>query len=359
MRLSLLLVVVFSISCSSGKEETITPLVQNITESVYASGKVKSKDQYEVYASAAGIIQQVHVKEGDAVRKGDALLTLVNDVQQLSEENARLSATYSSVQANLDKIAESEAAIALAKTKMLNDSMLLSRQQSLWANDIGTRNDLEQRELALKNSTTAWQTAILRDQALKRQLQFAAEQSKKALQISRTMAGDYTIWAKQDGRIYSIAKEEGELVSLQTPIAVIGNSAQFLLELQVDEYDISKIHPGQQLAITLDSYRGQAFEGTVTKIIPLMNEHSRSFTIEAEFTKQPPQLYPNVTAEANILIRTKEKAVTIPRTYLLDDSTVILKNGDTRHVVVGLKDYQRVEIISGLTSEESIRKPGP
>jgi multidrug efflux pump subunit AcrA (membrane-fusion protein) len=107
----------------------------------------------------------------------------------------------------------------------------------------------------------------------------------------------------------------------------------------------------------MDSYRGQAFEATVTKIQPIMNDRSRSFEVEASFTSQPPHLYPNLTVEANILIGVKEDAVTIPRAYLTDENILLLKNGDKRKVVTGLKDYQRVEIISGLNKDDLIKKP--
>src|SRR5688500_14088177 len=123
MRMSALLIALFFFSCA-GKRETVLPITQKITESVYASGKIKSKGQYEVFASIPGIIQHIHVKEGDEVPKGAMLISLVNEAAQLSAENARLVASYSSVSANLDKLHESEANISLAKTRMQNDSML-------------------------------------------------------------------------------------------------------------------------------------------------------------------------------------------------------------------------------------------
>ena len=46
-------------SCKN-KTESTYPIIQNITESVYAPGIVKSKDQYQVYASANGIIRHIH-----------------------------------------------------------------------------------------------------------------------------------------------------------------------------------------------------------------------------------------------------------------------------------------------------------
>ncbi|WP_240410052.1 efflux RND transporter periplasmic adaptor subunit [Flavisolibacter nicotianae] len=331
--------------------------MQTITESVYASGKVKSKNQYEAFSPVPGIIRQVHVTEGTMVHKGDPLVSLVNETSQLSREAAGISAQYSTVQANLDKLQEAEANIDLAKTKLQNDSLLLDRQAKLWNSGIGTRNDLEQRQLAVKNSATAYQTARLRYRQLKQQLTLNEKQSRKNLQISSTVAGDYIVRAKQDGTVYSFDKEVGEVVSPQVPIAVIGNSEDFILELQVDEYDIAKIKPGQKVLVSMDSYKGQAFDGIVTKIEPIMNERSRSVTIEAAFTKSPPSLYPNLTAEANILINSRENAITIPRDYLIDDSYVLLKGGEKRKVAVGLKDYQKAEVLQGIGKDDIIQKP--
>ena len=41
----------------------------------------------------------------------------------------------------------------------------------------------------------------------------------------------------------------------------------------------------------------------------------------------------------------------------MDDGTVLLENKEKRKVVTGLKDYQKVEIISGLTKNDVILKP--
>ena len=88
-----------------------------------------------------------------------------------------------------------------------------------------------------------------------------------------------------------------------------------------------------------------------------MNERSKSFTVEAEFVNQPPTLFPNLTCEANIVIQQKDKALTIPRVCLVEDSYVLLANKERRKVTTGLKDYQKVEILSGLTTNDIILKP--
>lgn len=107
----------------------------------------------------------------------------------------------------------------------------------------------------------------------------------------------------------------------------------------------------------MDSYKGQVFEAVVEKINPLMSERSKSFTIDAGFITQPPALYPNLTCEANIVIQEKEKTLTIPRAYLLENNYVLLANKEKRKVTTGLKDYQKVEILSGVTVNDFILKP--
>lgn len=354
--LQLLLLLAFFTSCGDG-QETTQPTVEDISEAVYASGLVKSRNQYQVYPVVSGIIEEILVTEGDTVRRGETLVRISNEAAQLNTENARLAAAYARVSANTEKLTELQETIDLARSRMQNDSLLLARQRNLWASQIGTRVELEQRELAYKNSQTAYRSARLRYNDLKKQLDFAARQSQKNLQISETLRDDYTVKSETNGKVYSVLREKGELVSPQVPIAVLGDANEFILELQVDEYDIARVKPGQQVLLNLDSYRGQVFEGRITKINPAMNERTRSFTVEAEFVTKPDALYPNLTTEANIIIQAKKSALTIPREYLVDGAYVLKDKEERVPVKTGLKDYQKVEIVEGLSKEDVIVKP--
>lgn len=88
---------------------------------------------------------------------------------------------------------------------------------------------------------------------------------------------------------------------------------------------------------------------SISKINPILNDRSKSFTVEATFTKEPPILYPFLTVEANIVIHTKDRALTV-RSYLVSDSMVLLENNKPVKVTTGLKDYLKVEIISGISA---------
>lgn len=109
------------------KDESISPTVGSITESVYASGVVRSRGQASVYASASGILQKSLVSVGDTVKKGEPLFILVHDGARLQTENARLAADFADIDARRDKLAELQVQIGLAREKMLADSSLFMR----------------------------------------------------------------------------------------------------------------------------------------------------------------------------------------------------------------------------------------
>jgi multidrug efflux pump subunit AcrA (membrane-fusion protein) len=346
----------FFIACKK-KVETTRPVQERISESVYASGIIKSKNQYQVYAAVSGLVQTILVKAGDVVKKGDPLVVVQHEPSKLNAENARLAADYANANMGGDRLQALKSTIETAKSKMLNDSILLLRQQGLWAQQIGSKVELEQRELAYTSSKNSYQAALLNYRDLQQQLRFAAAQSQKLLSISKTLSEDYIIRSQTNGRIYSVNIEVGEIVSPQIPVATIGDADNFITELQIDENDIARITTGQRILMTMDSYKGQVFEATVTTIDPMINERTRTFTIESEFSKKPPVIYPNLTVEANIIMKFKDQAITIPRAYLISDSMVMLANKRTRKVTTGLKDYQKVEIINGLDTTETILKP--
>ncbi len=339
------------------KAERVKPVWSAISESVYAAGTVKSGRQYQAFASSGGIIQTVLVREGDSVRVGTPVLVIASDVQQLAQENAALAARYAAVAANQSQLADARQRIGLQRRTMQNDLLQRTRQRQLWKQTIGTKLALEQKELAYASSRAAYESAVFSYQTLNKQLDFGAAQARKNLQIAQRQANDFVLRSKIDGLVYQLYREKGEAVTSQTPLALLGDARHFVLEMQVDESDIVKIRPGQLVLATLDSYKGQVFTARVSAISPMMNTSSRTFQVDAAFVRQPPVLYPFVSFEANIVLQTKPKALLIPRRLLVDDSTVRKADGQLARVKTGLRDYQMVEILAGLTSADELTAP--
>ncbi len=356
-KITVYLFIVLSFLACKNKVRIIKPTVEPISESIYASGIVKSKGQYQVFATVNGIIENVFVSEGDSIKKGAPILSINSKSQRLNLENAELSAEFLDISANKEKLYEAKMIVDFSLHKMRNDSLMYFRQKNLWDQQIGTKAEFEQKELACQNSKNAYVSSITRYNDLKRQLDFNSSQSKKNLLISRNLINDYTICSEIDGIVYYLSKSKGETVGSQSSIAIIGDAKMFILEMQVDEYDIIKIKKDLRVEVTLDSYKAQVFEARITKINPLMNERSKTFVVEAEFLQAPKLLYPNISFVANVVIDSKQKAILVPRNYIINDSIVVKSNGDRVVVKVGLKDFQKAEILSGITENDELIEP--
>ena len=335
----------------------IKPRVEDISESVYASGIVKSENQYEVFSSVNGIIKDVLVREGDTVSSGTPLVKISNRTAVLNAKNAQLAAEYANLLASKDKLDELRMTVDVANSKKEIDSLLWQRQQNLWSQNIGTKAELEQKELVYKTSESNYRSAIIRYKELQQQLELNVNQSYNTFQISNTIADEYTIKSEIAGIVFKVFKTKGEIATNTNPIALIGDAKAFVLELQVDEADIVRIKPGQPIFLRMESYTGELYKAIISHIDPSMNERSKSFTVEAHFITAPPILYAFLSVEANIVIQKKNNALTIPRSYLVEDSFVITDGNQRKRVVTGLKDYQKVEILSGLDIEEFILPP--
>lgn len=355
----ILILLLFCISSCNQKGEGIQPTIGDVTESVYASGVIKAEGQYTVYATVNGVLRKIRVLAGQNISQNQELFELESEKAALNTENARL-AYQLSLESNRyiqDKIAEMEMKVQAAKDKLTLDESIYNRNKQVKNLQAISEVDFERVELTYKSSKINYESAQKQLTQLKAQLRNDQNRNSVNLKINQQAQSDFTVKSAFSGRLFDVLVKEGTLVTPQTPLAIIGESNSFVLELDVDENDMVRIELGQKILVTMDSYKGQVFEATVDKIYPIMNERSRTFKIEAHFAEVPKKLYPNLTAEANIIIRTKKKAITIPKNYLIDGKYVLVNTNEKRQVKTGLSDYQKVEIIEGLKAEETIYAP--
>ncbi|MBL7982774.1 MAG: efflux RND transporter periplasmic adaptor subunit [Flavobacteriales bacterium] len=358
-RQALLLSIVVLLAACQEKRVTTKPTVGPITAAVYASGVVKARDQYQAFAALNGLVAHVHVAAGDSVRKGDALFTIDDRASNLGSERAELTVDLMRQNAGPDSpvLAQLRLAMDQARTRMSNDSLMLARQRALWDKQVGSKVELDNRELAYTSSRNAFGSAVKAYDETRTRLRNELRVAENELALRRAAEGDHTVRSLIDGRVYDVLIERGELATTQRPLAIVGRYDSFLIELQVDEFDIVRVLPGQNVWVTMDSYKQRAFEATVTRVDPLMNERTRTFTVEAVFVEPPPVLYPNLTLEANIVIERKESALTVPAEYLVQDRYVLVASDERREVVIGLRDLQRVEVLKGLDTTVTLYHP--
>jgi len=358
MRILFLSSIVLLAACGPDHETTL-PTKGPITESVYASGVVKARGQYTVFPTVNGTVNALLVAEGDTVKTGQAILTIDDRTSTYSSLSSAAQVRLLEQNAREDGpvLSQLRETIAQARDKYEVDSLNHVRQEALWAQRIGSQNERDQRELAFTTSRAAYARTRKAYDESRNRLRTELEVARNNAAISNAGNDDRTPRSLIDGIVYDLMIEPGELATTQRGVAVVGSATDLYLELEVDEYDIQKVKTGQRILATFDSYPDSAFPAEVTRIIPLMDERSRTFRVEARFTEQPPPLFPNLTVEANIVLRTKEDALTIPASYIVDGNFVLIDTDTKQRVTLGARDLEKVEVLDGIDLTTTLYKP--
>ncbi len=350
-------VLLISLSCGNDTEK-LTVERKDLVESVYTSLTVQPENLYDAYSAVNGLIGEIFVDEGDHVKKGDPLIQIINNAPKLNAENARLSLqlareNYSGGAAILAGIQDE---IVAAVLNFKNDSVNYFRQKNLWDQKIGSKADYDAAELRYQLSSNQLNLLKSRYERTKIELETAVQQARNSYEVSLVNTADFTVKSMIDGKVYSIPGNVGELVSSIQSLAKIGSSTSFIMELLVDEVDIVKISAGQRVLISLDAYKGEVFEGRISKIYPNKDLRNQTFLVEAVFDDPPPTLYPGLSGEANIITDIRENVLVIPRDYLVEGNMVKTSEG-LNEVEPGVSNLDEVEILSGISEGTVIYKP--
>jgi len=183
---------------------------------IEANGLVGSRDEMRLSFKTGGIVRQIAVQEGEAVRKGALLAEL-----ELTEIAA-----------------QAEQAIQLAQ-KAERD---LERGERLAADQVIS---LE----ALQNLHT--QASIAR----------------AARDAARFNLGYSRITAPRDGVVLRKLVEERELVPPGQPVIILGSADRgYVVRLALSDRDIVKIATGDAATIALDAYPGRELRGLVSEV---------------------------------------------------------------------------------------------
>lgn len=353
-----LMTFLFLVSACTNKDEKVYPKIMPLTESVYASATVQPDSLYQVYSVVTGILDKVWVEEGDTVSKDERILHVTNTSPELSMKNAELALqlareNYSGSAAILKGI---EDEIQSAQLTLKNDSINYFRQRNLWNQNIGSKVEFDNRKLAYELSQNKLNLLKRNYLRTENELQTQLKQAENNYKTTMTVNKDFTITSKINGKVYAIYKDPGEIVNQLEPVAAIGRTDSFVIELLVDEVDIVKLRIGQKVLITLDAYNSEVFQATLNKIYPRKDERSQTFKVEAIFKTPPYTLYPGLSGEGNIIIAQKEETLTIPKEYLIDGTKVLTENGE-QPVSVGLQNLDRIEILEGIDKNTALLKP--
>jgi len=240
-----------------------------------------------VSSDVSGTVAEVDVKEGQAVRAGDVLFRLDPKQFQIALEQAqsRLAGTALTMQSMeldyrrmLSDIDAQRAQVQLAQTTY-------DRQAALLKIGGTAQQNVEQANAAL-------QTAKAQSGALERQAEVQLAklggrvglplanhpeylQAKAARDEAQRQLEHTVVKAPFDGTVTQVsALQPGAMIVSSmaafmptSAVALVGDSTKWV-QANLKETDLTYVHPGQPVTITIDTFPGRSWHGTLFAIAP-------------------------------------------------------------------------------------------
>ena len=195
----------------------------------------------------------------------------------------------------------------------------------------------------------------------------AVEQSYAQLRQAQTNLDAAVLTAPYAGVVSAVIGNLGEMLSPSAPVVALVDTRELRVDVAVDETDVAKLQPGQEVSLVFDALPGTRVPGIVDVIAPTAVVQQGVVSYSVQIKVDPTRaagVRPGMTATANIVVASKDNAVLIPNRALrtLDDSPaveVLLPDGRrvVRPVQTALANEDVTEIISGLGAGERVVLP--
>jgi len=281
---------------------------------VVLQGTVKTDQNLMLNAEFLGKVKAIYVKEGQAVKKGDLLLSI--DDGGLSQN------------------------VALLKTQLELAKTIYLRQKRLWDQNIGSEIEYLQAKAAFESQENSY------------------EQLKKQLDKA-------SLYAPFSGRIDDIVAEVGQLVSPSiNPLLRLINLQSMYVDVDVPERYFTAIEKGTIANVEIPSFK-HSYQSRVTHKGTNINPGNRTFKVTLAADKSL-ALAPNTITVVKLVDYQKSDALVIPLevvsenfegtqyVYVVTESN----KAEKRFIETGLIEGDVVEVISGLSPEDRVIDEG-
>lgn len=383
----------------------------NIQNSFSATGVLDALVKVEVGCQITGIISSISVDFNSIVKEGQQIAqidpsTFEAQLQQAlaNLESAKATVKYIESQiktqyanlANLnaeEKIAKAN--IEKAKATLLDAERQYKRIIELHEKKLISSSEKDNAETnfliqksALESAYAQLESVTYKKEAIKMQIEATQSELESAkskvaqmeaqLKIAEINLSRTKIYSPIDGIVISRKVDVGQTVaaSLQAPtlFTIANDLKKMIINISVDEADIGKVKPNQDIIFTVDAYKNKKFKGKITQIrlSPVISQNVVTYSVIAQVDNSDLTLLPGMTANVEILVENKQNVLLIPTKALFykpsdvqirnkfteyEKSSENTKNRNTEfNQYAYSKDYQAIWIIP---KDETKQQPEP
>ena len=324
-------------------------------------GSLAGVEQVTLSSEIEGTVEMVRSDLGDPVRKGQALVSLVQDEFLQRKEQAR--AELDQVSARLGIPPGSEGA-DIEKTSLVRKAL---------AEFDNARKDLERRKdlagknlIAMKDVDDAEARFLVAEANVRGSREeannlLATLRGKRAsLSIAEKKLRDTRVKSPIDGFIESRMVSTGEYVKVGTPLFRIVDDRTIRLLGEVPEFYAASLRIGLPVELSVDGRPGKTYRGTLKRISPASNAANRAIQVEGNFPNANRELKSGFFGKAAILLRVDPDGVSVPKqavvTFAGVEKVFVIDNNAARErrVKLGQDLGDRIEIVEGIAAGDRV-----
>lgn len=361
---------------------------QSLAIAVSANGTVKPERAINVSPKTAGVLKSLLVKEGDSVKKGQAIAYM--DDSNLQGQLTQAQGELASAQANLQKliagnrpqeIAQAQARLKSATATLTQAEDDLRRNQELFnagaisrqtVNQERTERDTAQAQVMEAQEALELQKAGSRKEDID-QARAQVTSARGSLQNIQTQINDTIIVAPFDGVVTKKYADPGAFVTPTTASSEVSSAtSSSLLSLtstnqvvaNIAESNISQIRLGQKVTIKADAYPAKTFDGRVTQIAAqaTVEQNVTSFEVKVAILSDSQKL---LRSGMNVAVKFQagqlENALVVPTVAVVREQNatgVLVAGANNKFIFTPIQTGTTVnnftEVRSGLKGTERV-----
>jgi RND family efflux transporter MFP subunit len=335
---------------------TRRPVVNSLT----LSGAFRPYQQVDVHAKVAGFIRKIYVDVGDHVKAGQVLAIL-----EVPELSAQVAGAKAEIQRYQDAIRRSESEIQRAESTHAAYHTAYGRLKQASESRPGLIAEQELDDSMAKDKETSAQIESARASLAESQSQQVS--ARTDLDRLSALEAYSHITAPFAGVVTKRYADTGALIQAGTasetqsmPVVQLAEWSRLRLVVPVPESAVSQLLLGSAVKVHV-SAMNRDFEGRVARFADALDDETRTMHTEIDVENSDGTLKEGMYAEAKIILKQENDALTIPIQALERSSsggTVLIVDAEgrveERQVMLGAESSDRVEILAGLAENDRV-----
>lgn len=340
---------------------------QRVARTVVATGTLAAEDQVVVGTKVPGRLAEISVDLGTRVRRGQVVARLDASDYRLRVDQAEAALQQARARLGLplqgaDERVDPEQTAIVRQARAVLDEAQLTRDRSakLMEQDLIARAQLDTAEANLKVAEGRYHDAL--EEVRNRQALLAQRRSE--LDLARQQLADTAMTSPLDGAVAQKQASIGEYLAAGAPVATIVQTHPLRLRVNVPERDAVDVRNGQVVRLTVEG-DPTVYQGRVVRLSPIVQEQSRTLSVEAEVPNERAVLKPGAFARVDIVTQASDPVIRVPSAALVVfagiEKVLVVRQGKIAELRVqtGKRSNESVEIVSGLTpGEQVVLQPG-